>query len=425
MKENVEIVLKNLIMDYGMELCNNRLRLLGLLLDLCSNNEREIRILIKVLDTGIISEFLNGTKKQIDQYTCKELVNKLHNNFGLTKEDALWAMETWLKAIDFKCGGTYALTSPETVKNNIVSNLEKNEMSKAKTPKRIKYRLLYVVIGVIILSGVYFFINNQKKNENLSINIGDYIEFGRYNGKSILWRVINKDVNGYMLFSEKIICFKAFDARGDEADGRGDADRIGFGSNYWEKSNLREWLNSYDKEVKYSHQVPDKEDVLYSFYDREPGFLYSFTDKERGFIKEVTHKSILANIDKVVMDGGTESYEYNTKIQDCVKNYDSSYYKNVTDKVFLLSTKEIKNFVYDRGWEYQKTAVNDDTISWYWLRTPFASYSDIVRAVGQDAVYGDDAYNGTGGVAPALYLKSKTIPGSGEGTKGDPYEIGK
>ena len=409
MREDVEIVLKKLIMKYSTDLCHNRIRLMGLLLDLCSESEREVRILLKVLDTGIIFPILDGTKKEIDENIYTELVNKLHNDFKIDKEDAKWAIKAWFKAIDFKC----ETISPKTIKPD----------NALKGQRKIRFNLVYVVVGIVILAGVYFFIPNHVKNEHLSINIGDYIEFGRYNGKSILWRVINKDANGYMLFSDKIICFKAFDASGDEVDGRGDADRVGFGSNYWEKSNLREWLNSYDKEVKYSQQSPDRGHVLYSFYDTEPGFLYSFTDKERGFIKEVTHKCILANIDKVVMAGGTEPYEYNTKIEDCVKNYDSSYYENVTDKVFLLSTKEIKNFVYDRGWQYQKTIINDNSFSWYWLRTPSINYSDIVRAVGQNGVYGDNANNGSGGVAPALYLKSSTIPVNGKGTEDNPYKI--
>lgn len=72
-----------------------------------------------------------------------------------------------------------------------------------------------------------FFIPNRTTNQHLSINIGDYIEFGKYNGTPVLWRVINKDMNGYMLFSEKIICFKSFDTSGDKTEDRVDEDRIG------------------------------------------------------------------------------------------------------------------------------------------------------------------------------------------------------
>lgn len=411
MKKDVEIVLKNLIEEYGMELCSNKIKLMGLLMDLCSQYEREVRILIKVLDTNIISEILKGTKKEISEYEYNQLVN----NLGLTREDALWALETWFKSISFKC--------PKIEKDNGVLKLKKNKKIKSGATTRIKYVLICFIIGIIVLYAGIFFIPNQTKNERLSISIGDYIEFGKYNGSPILWRVINKDVNGYMLFSEKIICFKAFDASGDKTDGRGDEDRIGFGSSYWEKSNLRQWLNSYDREVNYSSQLPGKDYVSCNSYDKQPGFLYNFTYKERNSIREVAHKCILARIDKDIMDGGTELYEYNTEIADCIANYDSSYYENVTDKVFLLSTEEVKNFVYDRTWEYKKSSTEDNSISWYWLRTPSADYSDITRAVGEGGIYGDNANDGTGGVAPALYLKSEVTPINGEGTEDSPYGI--
>lgn len=411
MKKDVEIVLKNLIEEYGMELCSNKIKLMGLLMDLCSQYEREVRILIKVLDANIICEILKGTKKEINEYEYNQLVN----NLGLTREDALWALETWFKSINFKY--------PNIEKDNGVLELKKNKKIKSGTTTRIKYVLICFIIGIIVLYAGIFFIPNQAKNGRLSISIGDYIEFGKYNGSPILWRVINKDVNGYMLFSEKIICFKAFDASGDKTDGRGDEDRIGFGSNYWEKSDLRQWLNSYDREVNYSSQLPAKDYISCNSYDKQPGFLYNFTYKERNSIKEVTHKCILAGIDKDIMDGGTELYEYNTEIADCIANYDSSYYKNVTDKVFLLSTKEVKNFVYDRTWEYKKSSLEDNSISWYWLRTPSADYSDIIRAVGEGGIYGDNADDGTGGVAPALYLKSEVTPINGEGTEDSPYRV--
>lgn len=418
MREHVEMVLKNLINEYGIDICRHRVKLLGLLLDLCSESEREVRILLKVLNTGIMINIINCDEKDIGHETYTELVNKLSDNLKLDKESIVWAIETWFKAIDFK----YESIFFQDIKPDNVLEEGKKEVAPTRTPKKIKHKLVYVIMIIIVLSGAYFFVNHQKKNENLSINVGNYIQLGTYNSKPILWRVINKDINGYMLFSENIICFKAFDASGDGAEGREDSDRLGFGSNFWEKSNLREWLNSCDKEVKYSQQPPDKAHVLYNPYSGQPGFLYGFTNKERDSIGEVNHKCILASIDKYVADGGTETYEYDSKIENCVKNYDSSYYKNSTDKVFLLSTRELKKFVYDRGWRYQRTLVDSDNdISWYWLRTPFVVYSDIVRAVGQDGVYSDDAYNGLGGVVPALYLKSKITPISGKGSKEDPY----
>ena len=53
-----------------------------------------------------------------------------------------------------------------------------------------------------------------------------------------------KDEHGTLLLSDKILCFKAFDAAGKH-----DYDDIfqnveKHGSNFWEDSNIRAWLNS-------------------------------------------------------------------------------------------------------------------------------------------------------------------------------------
>lgn len=415
MKKDVEIVLKNLIEEYGMELCSNKIKLLGLLMDLCSQNEKEVRILIKLLDTEVMCGILKGTKKEIDKNDCGQLVNELHNYHGLVKEEVLWALETWLKSISFQY--------PKVVEDNDVLKLKRDKKINPGITINIKYAFICLIVGIIVFCAGIFFIPNRTTNQHLSINIGDYIEFGKYNGTPVLWRVINKDMNGYMLFSEKIICFKSFDTSGDKTEDRVDEDRIGFGSNYWGNSTLRQWLNSWDKEVNYTNELPDKEHVSCNFYDKQPGFLYNFTYKERNSIKEITHKCILAAVDREVMHGGAELYKYNTELENCISNYDSSYYENVVDKVFLLSTKELKSFVYDRTGQYEKSSMRDNSISWYWLRTPSAEYSDIVRAVGEGGIYGDNANDGTGGVAPALYLKSEITLIEGEGTSNSPYRI--
>ncbi|WP_371829306.1 DUF6273 domain-containing protein [Natranaerovirga pectinivora] len=121
-----------------------------------------------------------------------------------------------------------------------------------------------------------------------------------------------------------------------------------------------------------------------------------------------------------------------------MQNYDSAYYKNIEDKVFFLSVKEIKEYVDDRGWEYRakptsKAVQNspDEDVSssqyWYnWLRSPYASYSNDVRNVDDEGgINGSNANNcGVGGVRPALSLNlSSVIFKSGSGTKSNPFII--
>lgn len=125
-------------------------------------------------------------------------------------------------------------------------------------------------------------------------------------------------------------------------------------------------------------------------------------------------------------------------------NYDSVYYKNVTDKVFLLSTKELYNNVYKNGLEWrayptkhaqEKYYLFNDYIKFdgyweYWLMTPNTACNSSVRIVTKDGMvgYSDAAgiiINGSmlsGGVRPALYIESG-VTTSGLGTENEPYMV--
>jgi hypothetical protein len=197
-----------------------------------------------------------------------------------------------------------------------------------------------------------------------TMQIGDYVQFGKYYGKPILWKVINIDADGSpMLYSEKILCVKPFDAAESGKDGRtgsnpysNDEDRQRYGSNKWENSNIREWLNSNETKVTYTTQAPTNEAVWdgYNDYADEAGFQSNFSESERAARKPVTHKSILAEIDKGEKEGGTEKHQWNYSIDNVVANYDKAYYKNVTDKVYFLDVKELYDYVYKRNLEYRK-----------------------------------------------------------------------
>lgn len=256
---------------------------------------------------------------------------------------------------------------------------------------------------------------------------GDYITFGSYNGNPLKWQVIKIDGNGYMLFAANSIGLKAFDAKGDGTDGRTDANREAYGSNFWKKSNLREWLNSSDTTVAYSHQKPDSGHVNnYAYaYDQEPGFLSNgnFTAQERLLIQPITHKTLLASIDGAVKDGGTAVHTYSTSsIRDAEQNYNTAYYMNVTDTVFLLSVQELIE-LYNR--DPLTDGENFPSVSGtsYWLRDPNANFSysqRVVNTIGFN-INTSSTYN-FAGVRPALYLKAGIVL-SGTGTSASPYTV--
>lgn len=288
---------------------------------------------------------------------------------------------------------------------------------------------------------------NPYKTEGIEIEeptpdypIGQYVQFGTYDDEPILWRIINIDEEGNpLLLSEKILSIKSFDAMGDYHTENG---RKNFGSNAWESSNIRQWLNSSDERINWIQNPPTANNLSYSnAYDQEKGFLAdgNFTQKERSFIKPVKHKVILANIDSNQRDGGDQLFKEDNYIDNAIQNYDKSYYKYVTDDVFLLSVKEIKEYVHDRGWEIKKrltsriventegmgVTFNELNPYPYWLRTPAAIYTNSVRVVHD---YNHFILSGfaslSSGVAPALYLNfSKATFGYGSGTIEDPYTI--
>jgi hypothetical protein len=306
----------------------------------------------------------------------------------------------------------------------------------------MKKRLFSILISIIFLLSFLTLPTNQKVYAASSMKVGDYVQFGQYLGSPILWRVINIDSDGSpVLFSEKILSIKPFDAAESGTYNKEginpystDKLRQAYGSNRWENSNIREWLNSSDAKVKYSTQPPTKEAVYANAYENEPGFLSNFSEDERNAIKPVTHKSILADIDKEQKDGGTELHPYNENIDYSVQNYNKAYFENVTDKVYFLDIKEFNDFVYERGFDYIKkptqeavsnseykyNILNTENYWYYWLRLPCTDFSSYARHVGSDHFIYSSSANYHGGVVPTLNLKSGSIK-TGNGTVSDPY----
>jgi len=85
-----------------------------------------------------------------------------------------------------------------------------------------------------------------------TIKIGDYVQIGIYYDEPILWRCVDIDENGPLILADKIISIKPFDANGTThkyLNGNNQADnnyhyRRSYGSNLWQTSNMRCWLNS-------------------------------------------------------------------------------------------------------------------------------------------------------------------------------------
>jgi uncharacterized repeat protein (TIGR02543 family) len=294
----------------------------------------------------------------------------------------------------------------------------------------------------------------QLKAESI-INIGEYIQMGIYNEEPILWRCVDIDENGPLMLADRILTIKPFDARGEQEYSDGTLQGVlQTGSNLWETSNMRCWLNSTATEgnITWLDDCPPIEYLVnngINEYDTEKGFLAygNFTDNERNIIKSVTQKSILYDATATKLKiGGTTNHIYNKSIETVVENYDEAYYHNVTDQIFLLDVKQINKVflnsnilgtnyylgkptqkAVDKS-EYKNTSsfplASEDYWS-SWLRTPNA-YS-ATRCLNTDGFIGyNSPYIGSYGVRPAFYINLTSLNFiSGNGMQETPFTIDK
>ena len=289
------------------------------------------------------------------------------------------------------------------------------------------------------------------------LKIGDYVQMGKYYDEPILWRCVDIDANGPLMLSDRILTLKPFDAAGEHKYLDGtlqkdyESDRKNKGSNLWETSNMRAWLNSsaITGNVIWPDGCPptkDKVEAGYNGYANEKGFLAdgNFTETERGAILEITQKSLLYKLDVSKLSlGGTGEYIFGSNISSIVKNFDTAYYHNLNEKMFLLDVKqENKVFLnsstlgtnYYIGKPTQKAVDNSEfkdarlipeNNCFSRLRSPDAgSASDVIVIDPEGRVGSNSVSTGLIGARPAFYIDlTSAILKSGTGTESDPFVV--
>lgn len=176
------------------------------------------------------------------------------------------------------------------------------------------------------------------------------------------WRVLDVQDGKALVLSEKVLSKQAYHPAGGEIS--------------WEKSDMREYLNG-------------------AFYDE------TFSDEEK------------ANITETDIENKSNS------------QYGTGAGKDTTDKVFLLSIKEVEQYIPDSAERIAEDIETGEAALW-WLRTPgrgkeyaanvgtsgYVDYHGILVVAAGDnentgltgAVSGDHASTIDGGVRPALWL---------------------
>lgn len=231
---------------------------------------------------------------------------------------------------------------------------------------------------------------------------GDWVQFGSYMSKPLKWRVLDySDENGYLLWCGEAIEYREFDLS-DEALNDKVSEDANYGSNNWETSDIRYWLNN--------------------------DFKNSFSREEMSLINKVRLKNVLSSNNKEIRTGGDKPYYWTAITPYADQNYNTdAYYNYSEDKVFLLDTFQLANYAYNNGIDYKKridTGTSRQKVR-YWLRTPYYNSVSMVRMVDKDGfVYHKDA-NVKAGIAPAIYISDKLSIQEGSGTEASPYLIEK
>ncbi len=245
--------------------------------------------------------------------------------------------------------------------------------------------------NILLKSSVKTTVNSEAKQ--IQLQKDDYIYLGKYLGEDILWKVLEVNDDKALLMSEYVICFKAFDAKG-ESDEFHESDSEKYGSSDWDNSSLKQWLNSNENVVSYTHCPPEKGNTFnsYNIYDGEKGFLNveNFSDKERNLI---TDDGVFLLSKSQLKKYFSNSSRKKICTNSCIKQNDAPYIN--------LPGKSV----------------------WYWSSSAATSNNVSVTAVTSSGTfYKSLAFDGTMGVCPALYINNQTHETyGGNGNINTPY----
>lgn len=266
-------------------------------------------------------------------------------------------------------------------------------------------------------------------NAETGVKTGDYIRLGTYNGTPLIWRCAGEDENGALMFAGSVICYKAFDAASEGNS---------FGTNLWQRSAIRAWLNSPDENVVYTAALTSEENVWlgYNSYDKEPGFLTNFSEAEKKAVKPVRLKTPLNEEYAAEADGTYTGTELDTEFT--AQSADMAY-QYTTDSMFLLDTEQLSMVMTALpGYQIPENeavfggvyaGLDSSMKNEYWLRCPNINKGDKDRVysvqVSEDEAFCSKhtiAYM-SAGIRPGFYLNDNVSFVSGSGTADDPFIV--
>lgn len=210
----------------------------------------------------------------------------------------------------------------------------------------------------------------EHRGHGGTLESGAYLSLGK-----TVWQVAEMSADRLTLLAADPVEERSFSQEGE------------FGSNFWETSDLRKWLNG-------------------EFLDR-------FSQEERALLLTGENPYVLAQGRRdAAVRGSRDFYCFHVpRFSD--RGLESAWTGVTTDTVVLPDIGLIADLS-RRGWQ-----IAGD----YWLETPYYSNSSMVRLAAEDGyLYMQDA-NTLHGVRPVVYVKSDIEVVSGSGSKNEPYVV--
>lgn len=239
----------------------------------------------------------------------------------------------------------------------------------------------------------------------------------KYNGAVIRFVVGRQSSDRVGLVTEKIISLKAFDAK---EPSNSNSSRQSYGNNRASVANLLLWLNSAAAaggwySAQHSADAPPTAANVWSShnpYDQEAGFLSFF---EADFRNALLNDTITVAKNTVTDGGGSEQITRKVRLLTETEVGLGNENGIAEGTQWPLFTDNESRKAYPTAEAVSRSTYTNSSLSatqpwYYWLLTPYAGYASSVRHVySVGSLSYNSAWNGNGGVRPALFLAPDTL----------------
>ncbi|MUG96833.1 hypothetical protein F7734_32630 [Scytonema sp. UIC 10036] len=135
-----------IIIQYGRSVCDDPLRLEGLLRDFCGQHRREIFILVSTLKEKVPAELLSSKNSVPQEVLLARLSKRIQENLGFAEDTARWAVESWALALGVLSSTTSHQQKPPELYPPSFPNLKFDEQGLETEEKKPSPKLLQTTL---------------------------------------------------------------------------------------------------------------------------------------------------------------------------------------------------------------------------------------------------------------------------------------